>query len=322
MDVTNSQAGVASSTAAVILNYRTPHAARLAVESLLRAHSQPQIIIVVDNASGDDSLQQLRSLSRIRLLAASSNGGFSAGCNLGIAEAVRLGAGGIFLLNSDATVEPDTLGTLERALEADPRLGIVGPVIISSEPPHYAQSLGISYSLTTARMWHRGFGRTPSAIPAFERVDVAGVSGCAMLIRRTVIERIGLLPEEYFFGFEDLDYCLRARAAGFRIACVGGATVRHAGSLSMGRHSGLRIYYGTRNHLLIAQRFGWRTRPLRWLRTATVIGLNLAHALTCADVPTRVAVRGFLQGFRDHLARRYGAAPSGTIAAPTDAYRR
>lgn len=308
--------GKHSGTVAVVLNYRTPHETIAAVRSIQASHTAATIL-VVDNASGDRSLDLLRGhLSGVHLIAAANNEGFSVGCNLGIAEALERGAARLLLLNSDATIDSGALDLLEQALDSDARLGIVAPVIVSRGKPDEIQSLGISYSTKTGRMWHRGFGRSRATLPPFDRQAVDAVSGCAMLIRREVFDTVGLLPQEYFFGFEDLDYCLRARAAGFAIACIGGATVRHEGSLSMGRRSGLRSYYATRNHLRVASRFGASRPPLRALRVVSVLALNFAHALTMSEVPIPEALAGFLRGARDHFKGRYGAAPvAGTTRA-------
>ena len=293
-------------TVAVFLNYRTPHDTIRAVRSLQESESKPAAIIVVDNASGDDSRDLLASLPGVDLIVADRNGGFSEGCNIGIRAALARGAGRVFLLNSDAIAPPDMLGTLERALDAEPDLGIVGPMILSMSDPGRVQSIGIAYTKSTGRMRHLGFGTRRSS--AADRRDVDGVSGCAMLIRRTVIERIGLLTEDYFFGFEDLDFCLRARAAGFRTACIGSATVRHEGSVSIGRQSGRRIYFATRNHLMLAHRFaGRRTAMSRWFQCGAIIALNLAYVVRASEVPRRVGLSAFVAGVRDYFTGRSGA---------------
>jgi len=156
-------------------------------------------------------------------------------------------------------------------------------------------------------MRHRDFRRRRSLVQPFTRT-VDAVTGAAMLIRREVIDRIGLFREEYFFGFEGLDYCLRARQAGFLTARVGRASVLHEGNLSIGRTSQLRVYYATRNHLLIASRFGAGLRASRWIRTGSVLVLNLALVATTRDLPRRSGLSGFAAGVRDYFARRFGHA--------------
>ena len=97
-------------TVAVVLNYRTPREAIGAVRSLLSSSAPFASIIVVDNASDDGSADLLaRDLPDIELIVAAANGGFSAGCNVGIREALRRGAARVLLLNSDVTVPPDAV---------------------------------------------------------------------------------------------------------------------------------------------------------------------------------------------------------------------
>ena len=298
----------AGGTVAVVLNYRTPAETVNAVRALQSSYSAPAAVIVVDNASADGSAQLIGdSLSDVYLIRSDRNGGFSAGCNLGIRETLHQGASRILLLNPDVILAPDTLGTLERALGADPQLGIVGPVLVSRESPNTVESVGMSYNTRTGRMRHVGFGLRREAVATFDQRDVDGLSGCAMLIRREVFERAGLLVDDYFFGFEDLDFCLRARAIGFRSACIGGAVALHDGSASIGRRSSSRTYFGTRNHLLLASRHaGTEALVTRATRVAAILAFNLAHVLLRSEVPRLRGLRAFARGVTDHARGRYG----------------
>lgn len=298
-------------TAVVVLNYRTPRNTLEAIASLGASQSPVGSVVLVDNASADGSVELFRQhLPDVRLIVASTNNGFSAGCNLGIREALAMGAERILLLNSDVVMPPNTVGELERALSAEGHLGIVAPIVVSRTDPDHVQSLGISYTASTGRMRHYGHRARLSRVAPFARRHVDGVSGCAMMIRRAVFARVGLLDEAYFFGFEDLDFCLRARAAGFRTACVGTAVVLHEGSVSIGPDSDRRIYFATRNHLLLAARVSAsQPFPVRWLRGACIVALNLAHVLFTSPVSRRRGLAGLARGFQDHLAGRYGPPP-------------
>jgi len=294
-------------TVAVVLNFRTACETVQAVQTLAASCSPVAATIVVDNASGDGSATLRANLGDAHLVQAERNDGFAAGCNQGIREAMRLGADRILLLNSDARVLPDALGALELALDQNPHVGIVGPRVVERADPGVVQSLGMRYTLTTGRMRHHGFGRRYDALttPALREVD--GVSGCAMLVRRAVFEQVGLFFEDYFFGFEDLDLCLRARAAGFATACVGSSVVAHEGSVSIGRASAQRIYYATRNHLLLAARISPPGPPVsHWIRTTSIVVLNLVFVLTRSEVPRREGLSAFRRALADHRARRYG----------------
>jgi GT2 family glycosyltransferase len=298
-------------TAAVVLNYQTPRETVEAVRALQASSAPPTELIVVDNASGDDSVATFeKELAGVTLLRAPANGGFSAGCNRGIAEALDRGVDRVFLVNSDVIVERTALSALENALDADRRLGIVGPVVVSLGDPGVVQSMGITYSRLTGRMRHAGCGtsRFEACNSGTRLVD--GVSGCAMLIRREVFAAAGAFAEEFFFGFEDLDLCLRAASTGLLSACVSDAVVRHAEAASIGRRSANRIYFATRNHLLLARRFSGHDSALRRATRAAAIAVyNLVHVLTTSPVPRRAGLRGFAAGVRDHVHGRYGPRP-------------
>ena len=122
-----------------------------------------------------------------------------------------------------------------------------------------------------------------------------------MLIRREVFDAIGLLDEAYFFSFEDLDFCFRARHAGFETVLAGDATAYHEGGRSIGADP-RRLYYAARNHL----RFAARNDPRSFLRPSSIVALNLAHAVWAhgGSLPGRLAA--VARGTRDHLAGRYG----------------
>jgi GT2 family glycosyltransferase len=235
------------------------------------------------------------------------NLGFSGGVNVGIRAALERGASAVLLVNSDVIVPPDCIERLERVLLDNPHTGIAGPIVAARSAPAIVASLGISYNPLTGRMRHQGFGdRMCTGRPAHTPVD--GVSGCLVLIKREVFEAIGLFDEDYFFSFEDLDYCLRARRAGFDTVLAGGATAYHEGGRSIGASSPERIYFAARNHLLLASRTTpARSRVAHGCRLSVIVLLNVAHAVMSdgGSLPRRIAA--VMRGTRDYLAGRYGA---------------
>jgi GT2 family glycosyltransferase len=132
------------------------------------------------------------------------------------------------------------------------------------------------------------------------------VSGCVMLLTRDVIERVGHFREEYFFSFEDVDLCLRARAAGYRSLCVPAARAYHEGHTSIGRRSPKRLYFATRNHLKMAADASASPRLTRLARGGWIVGLNAAYALTSADAPLVPGLAAVVRGAWHHLRGRYG----------------
>jgi GT2 family glycosyltransferase len=136
---------------------------------------------------------------------------------------------------------------------------------------------------------------------------VEAISGCMMLIAREVFERTGEFDPDFFFSFEDVDFCLRARANGFGTIVVPAATVLHEGGRSMGSGTARRLYFGARNQLRLARRHGGADGATA--RSLYVVALNVAHAFraTGATLPARLAA--VARGTRDYSAGRFGPGP-------------
>lgn len=201
---------------------------------------------------------------------------------------------------------PAAVGALRRVFEAHPDAGIAGPVVVTAAQPGRIESAGIRFSTQTGRMRLVSAGRPVSEAPV-GIAEVDAMTGAFMLLRRSVLEKVGLFDEEYFFGFEDLDLCLRARAAGFSVLCAGGVQVVHAGAGTIGARSARRVYFATRNHLRLAERARPLAAPWQALRAGCIVGLNLAHVLLTSPAPIGGALHAFSRGVWHHLLRRYGA---------------
>ncbi len=290
---------------AVVLNWRTPHDAVLAVRSLRSSRRRPDRVVVIDNGSADGSPEVLREhlAPREELLETGANLGFAAGCNVGIRRVLARGADAVLLLNADAILDPDAAGRLETALRSDERIGIAGPVVVDRSVPGRIDTAGMSFSRRTGRMHHPDHGRDLPRGGSLETRRVDGVSGCAMLVRREVLDEVGLLDESTFFSFEDLDLCLRAAAAGWTTLRVGDALCYHAGSAAIGRDSADRIAYGARNHLRMLRRVAPLPAPLSCLRAAAVAALSVAAGARSGGLSGALAA---VSGVADALRGRSG----------------
>jgi len=297
--------------AAVIVNYRTPEQTAIAMRSLAASDQPVEPLILIDNAADGDARAALGNVSsRVVYEATSRNLGFSGGVNLGVRRALAAGADAVLLVNSDAIVPPDCVGRLADFLDAFSDVGVVGPLLLSRANPDRIASAGLTYSRRTGRMRQLHEGE-PARVHEFgARLDVDAVSGCVTLVRRTVFDAIGLLDERFFYSFEDLDFCLRARAAGFRIAIAGHAIAYHQGGHSIGAAATARLYFAARNHLLLAAQLAPRDRTIAFAtRTATIVLLNAAHAVRArsGSLPTRLQAVG--RGVRDYALGRFGPGP-------------
>ena len=312
---------------AVVVDYGTPEQTWLAVRSIASSFGPATKIVVVANGApaGNRHLRERLGLvctdgepepgahrrdseGDVHLLAAGRNLGFSGGVNLAIAAALREHAEFVLLVNSDAVLAPDAIGHLLAAAAAYPEAGVFAPLIVSREEPDWIVSAGIEYSKATGRMRNLLTSRPLAEAPSRPR-SVTAVTGCVMLIRRSVLAAAGLFDEAYFFSFEDVDFCLRARAAGFEVLCVPEARAWHEGGRSIGRRSPRRIYFATRNHLRLTARLERR----RWRRTMTagaVLALNTAYVLTSPDAPLWAGLAAVIRGTWHHLLDRYGPDPA------------
>ncbi len=138
------------------------------------------------------------------------------------------------------------------------------------------------------------------------------------MMTRPALERVGPLDEDYFFSFEDVDWCLRARAAGFGLGVVLDARARHGGSRTIGRASPDRFYYAARNHARLLEKHGASAGGIGWLPLANAASLNLAYALRQTETPRLAAARAVLSGIRDARRGRLGPRGAGGRAEPPD----
>jgi GT2 family glycosyltransferase len=294
---------------AVVLNYRTPLDTLNAVRSLAASQLRPRSIYVIDNDQSAEcraALAPTWGLIDYRQMA--SNLGYSEGMNAGVRAALDHDAAAVLLVNSDVLVPPDCIGELCNSLDSAPLAGIAGPVIVAHGEPDRVASLGLSYRTVTGRMKHIGVGRSRRALqlPATHVVDA--VSGCFMLIRRRTFEEVGLLESAYFFTFEDLDLCLRARRKGLETVLASRAFVYHEGGRSLDSRSPRRHYFGVRNHLLLAERLSSpEVRAATLYRTVCIVLLNVAYAVRCGPSLLPARLGAVARGIHDHRLGRYGA---------------
>jgi hypothetical protein len=294
--------------AAIVLSFGHVELAARAVASLRASERAVDEIVVVDNDPAGSFRAVLDRFDRPpSYLPNESNLGFSAGMNRGLRHALARGADLLLLVNSDAVLPERSLGILEAALAAHPEAGLAAPVLVARADPTFVASAGFTFSPRSGRARQLGFGRRLDEVapPAWRELPAA--SGCVQLLHRDLVERIGLLDDDFFFSFEDLEYCLRARRAGCTVGVAGEALALHEGGASLPESSPARLYFATRNHLLAASRGApLARRAARAARAAAIVALNLAHALRTPAGPVATRLRAVAAGLADARAGRYG----------------
>jgi len=236
----------------------------------LRKTTYPNFeVIVVDNGSvGDDvSLLKQRFGDSIRLIVNDKNSGFAGGCNIGIRDALARGADYVVLLNNDTVVAPDFLEGLVRVAQSDERVGIAGGKVFCYELPELIWFAGGIINYRTGRTPIRGSGEADKG-QFDEIVRVDWISGCFMFISRDVLQAVGMLDERFFFGWEDVDLCVRAARKGFKVLFVPESRIWHKGFGidKRDRLMGMPVYYATRGQFLFMEKhFAKPQLAVAWL---------------------------------------------------------
>lgn len=278
------------------LNWRRP-AETVACLGSLAAQSYANLrLLVVDNGSGDGSVEVIRAACpAAEMIASATNLGFAGGANLGLRHALEQGADLVFLVNNDTRVAPDTLSELVRRL--DDSVGILAPLIYYAQPPDLVWSAGgrvHPWTLETVGdvrgQRDRGQWRTP--------MERDFVTGCAMLLTRRLLETVGLFDERFFLYYEDSDLCRRARLAGWRILVVPTAKVWHSVARSSGgSDSPDERYWMARSSVTF---FRKHARGAQWLAIAPWRAASaIRTSLRLLSAGNRAACAAYWRGLRD-----------------------
>lgn len=257
---------------AITVNYNREDATRKLIECLQDAET-PDFnleIIVVDNSPGKPfELKEKNNI--ISIIRPGRNTGFSGGNNLGIKLALKNGADYMLLINDDTTILSDMIKNLKVILESDEKIGVVSPKIYFAKGHEFQKDryskdelgnvlwfAGGKTDWDNAKSVHRGIDEVDKGqYDVIEKIDFA--TGCCMMIRREVLEKVGGFDENYFLYYEDDDLCLRIKNAGYQIFYVPSAVMFHENASSSGAGSTLHDYFLTRNQMI----FGMKYAPLR-----------------------------------------------------------
>ncbi len=244
--------------AIVILNYRVNKETIECVGSVKKSDYGDVETIVVDNSpmSGLDKL--IEKYPEVVFIQNKVNLGYCGGNNVGIKEALKMGADYIFILNPDTLVGSSTIGCLVSAAERH-EAGIVAPKILFADKKTIWYAGGI-FDFANVLGGHRGVDETDRGQYAKEE-ETDYASGGAMMVSREVFKKIGFFDERYFLYYEDSDFSLRSKSAGFKVVFVPEAVIYHHNAKSTGLGSPLQDYFITRNRMLFAAKFlNLRTR--------------------------------------------------------------
>jgi GT2 family glycosyltransferase len=247
----------------IILNWNQPEFTLDCLDSVEESLYPRNTVVLVDNGSTDGSPEIIRTrFPGATIIENPQNKGYSEGNNIGIQYALDQGADYIFLLNNDTLVDPKMLSEMVQVALSDPDIGIIGPTMFYIDPPD------MLWGGQNRIIWHRAHAERQKI---GERLNIEALSNqppafvdyidsCAILIKREVLEKIGLMDSKYFINYDDLDLNLRAKKAGYKIVYVPRAVMWHKVSAAMGQASPATTYYMIRNSLL----FFWTHTPAFW----------------------------------------------------------
>lgn len=239
----------------ILINYDNEFYTIPCIESLCESTYPNLDIIVVDNGSAPQSISAIRTAyPDVTYIELGENRGFTGGNNAGIRYALDQGDDYIILLNNDTIVAPDMFDILIGVMEKDPEIGVTGPMIYYHDHPEIIWSVAGAIDWQHGRSFMVGLNETDHGQFGDLPREADFVTGCALLVRREVWEKVGLLDDEFFIYYEETEWCVRAGRAGYKICYVPNAKMWHKISIEARASSPWAYYYMTRNRFLFLKK--------------------------------------------------------------------
>ncbi len=283
-------------------------------------------IIVVDNGSHDHSAEEIRrQFPEIQVLETGVNLGYAGGNNVGIQEALKQGAQAVLLLNNDTIIQPGFIQALVHSAGAKPEVGIWGGYPLRFSNPEILDHLG--------GLWNSAKGdfdlvgiKAPRGFKTESTLDY--VCGCSILIRREVFEKIGFLEPQFFLFWEEADFAMRAKKAGFSIGICYEAVLLHKVSASFIGGSPHKKYFWWRSRLLWIQRNCspqererlfrewikpelWHYKKLFWIKRGQLALYRVFGKYISSEKEDKIhQYRAILQAIQDYSSGTFGPGPN------------
>ncbi|MFA7059648.1 MAG: glycosyltransferase family 2 protein [Pedobacter sp.] len=240
--------------AVVIVNYNGYELTRDCLKSFMKVDCGNYALVVVDNASVDNSVPRLKEeFPHVHYVESPGNAGFTGGNNLGIKKAYELGAEYVFLLNNDTVVSENILDELVSFIISNPEYGIVGPLTYYFESMDTI-SFGGGHINRNTGMYHH-LNKDKKLRDLQEKViECNFIEGAAMFMRTDLVVEVGGFSNVYFLTSEESELCVRVADKGFKLAVITSCSVWHKISQSLKGGSTLRDYYIFRNKLIFVKR--------------------------------------------------------------------
>jgi GT2 family glycosyltransferase len=258
----------------LILTWNGRELTEACLDSVLRLEGPACDVLVVDNASSDDTVAALaaRYGDRIAVVRNERNLMFAGGMNVGLQRAIDAGYEFVLLLNNDVVLDAAMARELAAALDADARIAAAGPKIYYFDRPDLLWFAGGELSLWRGWSRHRGLRATDRGQYDVS-CDVDYLTGCALMVRTAALRDVGLLDTGYSMYAEDADWSFRARARGWRLVYAPRARLWHRVSASAGARSTFKM------KRRIASQWRFLRRHARWYHWLVIPFGTLAEAI-------------------------------------------
>jgi GT2 family glycosyltransferase len=235
----------------IAINYNSTEDTLEFLESVYQTSFQSKEVIVIDNASRENPEKEISlRFPLVTFIRSEANLGFAGGNNLGLKSAKGKY---LFLLNNDTLLPNDFFEPIITFMDAHSEAGMASPKILypDNKTIQFVGSVGINpYTGRGKRIAY--MEEDKGQYDRCYETDLA--HGAALVVPRVVIDKVGPMPEEFFLYYEEHDWCEKIKRAGFKIFYIGDSKIFHKGSVSVGDHSPLKVYYLTRNRLLFMRR--------------------------------------------------------------------
>ena len=258
----------------IVLNYNNESDTIECINSLDSITEFDLEIVVVDNNSKDAKLLNnfVSNISNAVFHQAGENRGYAAGNNVGLRFALNNSADYIAILNNDVIVNRDSFSESISMLDNNPHAAFVSPTLLNYKSD-IIQSQGVFLNFWGLNLI-KNLGIDKQFIPQEGFIECHSIVGACMLFKPSIIDKIGLLPEEYFLNFEETDWCYKAVQHGMKNYCSLKSYVNHKGSATINCYSNLSFYYYNRNIII----FLLKRDPIK-LRAAYSIALLFVKAI-------------------------------------------
>ena len=247
-----------SITSIITVNFHQAEVTIDFLKSVAKSYSSTEVeIIIVDNgAEKNRELIFQPYFSNIKYIQSKENLGFAGGNNLGIKQAK---GDYIFLLNNDTEIPAGCIETMIAAMEANHQIGLLSPLLLYFDKKDVVQYAGFTpMNYLVARNAYIGQFEKNTGQFDDQTYQTGFCHGAAVMCRKTDLQKAGLMDENYFLYYEELDWCEKFKRIGKQVWFTGKTYVYHKESISVGKASPLKIYFNTRNRMLfIRKNTGW-----------------------------------------------------------------